>query len=117
LEAQVAAFASGAAAGQELALDLEDAFVRLLAHGIAAFHSLQSSSRDGPGGRRQVVLQQRRAPAAASPAVVPGGSPVACADVLWLLDAEGGLSARSLNEAFFAPRGSPTAQQCVVAGA
>jgi hypothetical protein len=44
----------------EITLELEDGFQRLLAHSIAKFHFLFAQSRDGPDGRKVVVVRKRR---------------------------------------------------------
>ena len=82
-----------------MALGAEDAFGRLLGHGLAQFYSLASFSRpDGSGGKCVVVRQHGKAPSA-------GGAPsITCGDVLALLR-EGhpgghGLSPSALRDAF-----------------
>jgi len=44
----------------EITLELEDGFQRLLAHSLAKFHFLFAQSRDGPNGRKVVVVRKRR---------------------------------------------------------
>lgn len=43
----------------EIVLELEDGFQRLLAHSLAKFHSLFAQSRDGPEGKVVVVRKRR----------------------------------------------------------
>ncbi len=61
----------------ELVLELEDGFGRLIAHGLAEFHGLVSSSRLGADGVKRVVLRRRRRAAAE-----PGGC--ACFSKVWV---------------------------------
>lgn len=44
----------------EITLELEDGFQRLLAHSLAKFHFLFAQSRDGADGRKVVVVRKRR---------------------------------------------------------
>jgi hypothetical protein len=75
----------------EVVLDIESSFERLVTHSLATFHSLQSWSRDIGGESRQVVVRRtahggngmhdsRR---------IKEASRILCTDILWLLDESG----------------------------
>jgi hypothetical protein len=104
LEAEVGAFASSASAGEELVMEPETPFLRLLVHGLAQFHGLQSFGRDGPGGGRQVVARRRRAPAGAA---APQAAAVTCGDVLWLLESGADLTASAVRAEFTGEQAAP----------
>lgn len=63
---------------EELVLQLEDAFVRLQAHGLAEFHRLLSRSWDRPEGRATTVRRRPEASAERAPEIT-------CADILMAL--------------------------------
>jgi hypothetical protein len=71
----------------EVELPTEDAFQRLMAHGLASFHGLQSFSRDAASGQGRSVTVRKpeggpgagREPGQAPPAVT-------CADILFALE-------------------------------
>ena len=71
---------SGRGGVAELVLELEDGFQRLLAHGLAEFHSLCSRTRERPDGSKAVVLRLHRAPAAAAAVSGPTSVPAAGAE-------------------------------------
>lgn len=76
----------------------EDAFGRLVGHGLAQFHALASHSRPDGAGGKCVALRQRGPGGAAAPSIT-------CGDVLALLREGGGaagrgLSSTALREAF-----------------
>ena len=100
--APLSACAQGAAAGAELALEIEDGFKRLVAHGLAKYHSLSSHSRVQPDGGKAVIVRTRGGGEGGAPAAPPA---IACADVLCLLlDRPGeGLTQGALREAYLAP--------------
>eukprot|EP00887_Chlorella_sp_A99_P006276 scaffold3.g6276.t1 len=123
----VAASSSCAAAnsGAELVLEglgSEDGFQRLLAHGLAAFHSLHSASRRRPDGTKCVVVRRRAGGAgelappettaagkaagdkgggAAAAAVAP--LVISCCDILTLLEEGGGMNAAVVEDAYCHP--------------
>lgn len=128
IEAQLLAFLQQQDGGQgsELVVEgLEDGFHRLIAHGLAEYHSLQSTSRVVDGGGKQVVVRcpahaAARAPQHHLPKVnvedfsegdlpaegLPGAPRVltiACSDILHLLDDAASLSATTLRHAFVQP--------------
>ena len=58
----------------ELVLDeLEDGFHRLIAHGLAEYHSLSSHSRPLPGGGKVVVVRRRSVAGGPSAATATAG--------------------------------------------
>lgn len=64
---------------QELELDLESGFHRLLAHGLAQYHGLRSTSASRGTAQRVVVLHR---PAQPDPPAPGGGAPAALTEAL-----------------------------------
>lgn len=79
----------------QLEVALQEGFLRLIAHGLAAFHGLTSVSRDAEGASGRSVLVSK--PRSGAPTVAPQ---ITCADILFALEdmPAGGLTPALLGE-------------------
>lgn len=99
LESHLLGLLQGPPGPNEVALQLEDGFLRLITHALAEFHFLRSFSRNGRDGVREVVV--RRSSCASSRQNLQEFDRILCSDVLDVVDLIGpsALSHDSLRDA------------------
>ncbi|PSC69651.1 R3H domain-containing 4 isoform X2 [Micractinium conductrix] len=73
MEAPILAYVQDDGEGELVLDELEDGFHRLIAHGLAEYHSLSSHSRPLPGGGKVVVVRRRSVAGGPSAATATAG--------------------------------------------